>query len=58
MTEELQLSLSGLFYPLDHCDVEFGHPLGVSNVLTEPRRMLSCTRAGRWCCTSIPPLEA
>lgn len=36
MTEELQLSLSGLFYPLDHCDVEFGHPLGVSNVLTEP----------------------
>ncbi|MGI5884408.1 MAG: thiamine diphosphokinase [Candidatus Spyradocola sp.] len=36
MTEELQLSLSGLFYPLDHRDVEFGHPLGVSNVLTEP----------------------
>ena len=40
MTEELQLSLSGLFYPLDHCDVEFGHPLGVSNVLTEPEAQI------------------
>lgn len=37
MTEELNLSLSGLFYPLDHHEVEFGHPLGVSNVLTEPQ---------------------
>ena len=41
MTEELQLSLSGLFYPLDHCDVEFGHPLGVSNVLTEPAAQIA-----------------
>ena len=41
MTEELQLSLSGLFYPLDHCDVEFGHPLGVSNVLTEPEAQIA-----------------
>ncbi len=35
MTEELTLSLSGLFYPLDHYAVEFGHPIGVSNVMTQ-----------------------
>lgn len=35
MSDELNVSLSGLFYPLDHHEFEVGYPLGVSNVLTE-----------------------
>lgn len=35
MTEQLCVSLTGLFYPLDHYEVEFGHPIGVSNVMTK-----------------------
>lgn len=36
ITEELNASESGVFYPLDHHEFEFGYPLGVSNVMTEP----------------------
>lgn len=44
MTADLQLSLSGLFYPLDHYDVELGVPIGVSNVLTEPQAIITVHR--------------
>lgn len=57
MTEELQLSLSGLFYPLDHCDVEFGHPLGVSNVLTEPAAQIVVHKGWALVLHFHPPIE-
>lgn len=41
MTEELQLSESGVFYPLDHYDVEFGYPIGVSNVMTAKESVIT-----------------
>ena len=35
MSEDCEVSESGVFYPLDHHKMEWGVPLGVSNVLTE-----------------------
>ena len=35
MTENLNVSESGVFYLLDHHEFEFGYPLGVSNVMTD-----------------------
>ena len=41
MTEELQLSESGVFYPLAHFRVEFGYPIGVSNVMTAKESVIT-----------------
>lgn len=40
LTENLVVSESGVFYPLDHHAFEFGYPLGVSNVMTQEEAVI------------------